>query len=107
MFPKSTKAFFMESLLGKGDIFEGFLFDWAPLNNLKEIYEGIKKLETFASLDVPDDAVLKVVRTVAVAEKMGIKVGRLDKVVGDVCAKRDHFIMLKEDQWLSPRLEDR
>lgn len=25
---------------------------------------------------------------------------------GDIYAKRDHFIMLQEDQWLSARLEE-
>lgn len=67
--PQEQKAFFNRVFVKEGDIFEGFLFDWAPVNELilKEIYEGVKKLETFDILDV---LVLNVVPAVATAKKM-------------------------------------
>lgn len=45
---------------------------------LKEIYKGVKKLETFAILDVPDDVFSKATSIVAAAEKVGIEIGWLD-----------------------------
>lgn len=104
----SIKTFFYRVFPREGDNFEGFFFDWAPMKELilTEIYEGVKKLGNFSILDVPDDAVSKVARRVAAAEKMGNKVGWLDKVIGDVYAKRDHFIMLQKDHGLSARLEE-
>lgn len=34
------------------------------------IFKGVQKLESFAILNVPDEVVFKVARTVAVAQKM-------------------------------------
>lgn len=68
---------------------------------LKEISEGVNKLEIFTILDVPDYTVSKVESIVTVTKKTRIKVGWLDKVIGDICAKWDHFIMLQENQQLS------
>lgn len=61
----------------EGDIFEGFVLDWAPFKKLilQEIDQGVWKLKTFIILDVPDNVVLKVASTVAVTEKMGSKLG--------------------------------
>lgn len=74
--PQEHKDFFDHLFAGKGDIFYGFLFDWAVMKELilKEIYECVKKL-IFVVLDVPDDAVLKVAHMVAAVEKMGSKSG--------------------------------
>lgn len=51
----------------------------------------MKKLENFTILDVPDNIVPEVARTVAATEKIGIKLKWIDKVIGDTCSKRDHF----------------
>lgn len=64
----NVKVYFDRIIAMEGNIFVGFLFDWAPMKELflKEIYEGKKKLETFSLLDVPDDAISKVARTLGV-----------------------------------------
>lgn len=52
------------------------MFNWALVKKLilKEIFEGVRKLESFDILDVPDDVVSKVYHIVAAAGKMKIKV---------------------------------
>lgn len=56
----------------EGKIFEGCIFDWKPMKELilNTIFKGVQKLESFAILNVPDEVVSKVARTVAVAQKM-------------------------------------
>lgn len=61
---------------------------------LEEIYQGVRKLETFNILDVPDNIVLKAVSTVVVAGKMGIQVEWIDRVIGEISFRRDHFELL-------------
>lgn len=72
------------------------MFDWAPDKKLilEEIYQGVRKLETFNILDVPDNIVLKAVSTVVVAGKMGIQVEWIDRVIGEISFRRDHFELL-------------
>lgn len=72
------------------------MFDWAPYKKLilEEIYQGVRKLETFNILDVPDNIVLKAVSTVVVAGKMGIQVEWIDRVIGEISFRRDHFELL-------------
>lgn len=72
------------------------MFDWAPDKKLilEEIYQGVGKLETFNILDVPDNIVLKAVSTVVVAGKMGIQVEWIDRVIGEISFRRDHFELL-------------
>lgn len=48
----------------------------------------------------------KVVHTVDVAEKMGIKIGWLDRVITDICARRDHLILIQKVEQLSTRLAE-
>lgn len=66
---------------------------------LKETYEVVKKLVTFTILDALDDVVSEVARTVVAVEKMGIKIRWLDKVIGDICAKKYHSILIQKNQW--------
>lgn len=71
---------------------------------LKEIFGGMYELESFDIIDVLDDVLSKVACIVAVPEKMGIKVRWLDKVIRDICPKRDHSILMEENQRLFTRL---
>lgn len=48
----------------------------------------MKKMETFDVLDVHNNVVSKVARTVAVAKKIGIKIGWVSRVIGNICANR-------------------
>lgn len=57
---------------------------------------GIQKLETFNILDFPKNMVSKVTDTVVAAAKMGIKFGRINRVLREIGAKRDHFTLLRE-----------
>lgn len=53
---------------------------------LKEIIEGVQKLESFVILDVPDEVVSWMARTVDAVEKMGNQIEWLDSVIGEICA---------------------
>lgn len=64
------------------------------------------KLETVHILDVPDNVFSKVAITVVTAEKMCIRVGWIDKVPGEIRAKRDHFTLLREARLLRIQLEE-
>lgn len=50
--PQEQKAFYDRVFAKEGDIFEGFMFKWALVKKLilKEIYKGLKKLETLTTL---------------------------------------------------------
>lgn len=87
-------------LIKEGDIFDGFMFDWALVKQLisKEIFEGVQKLESFDILDAPYEVVFKVAPTVATAKKMVIEIKWLDKVLKDICAKRDHSILVRKNR---------
>lgn len=63
--PREQKDFFDRVFLKEGDIFEGFIFDWEPVKELilKEIFEGVQKLESFAILNVLNQVVSKVACT--------------------------------------------
>lgn len=66
----------------------------------------MQKLETLHIMDVPDNVVSKVASTFVVAEKMGISVGLIDKVLREIDAKRYHFILLREAQLLRIWLDE-
>lgn len=51
----------------------------------------MRKLETFHILVVPNNIILEVTSTVAVAKKIGIRGGWIGKVLGEISTKRDHF----------------
>lgn len=42
---------------------------------LRGIFEGVHTLKSVAVLDVPDQVISKVARTITAAEKMGIRLG--------------------------------
>lgn len=85
----------------EGDIFEGFMFNWAPLKKLihKEMYKGMLT-EVFHHLGCPNKVVSKVATTVVVAEKMGIRMEWIDRIIGEIGAGRDHFELLCEARLL-------
>lgn len=53
---------------------------------LKGLFKVVHALECFSNLNVPDQVVSKVARTVTAAEKMGIQIRWLDKVIGNFSA---------------------
>lgn len=57
------------------DIFDIFMFDYARMKELilNKIFESVQELEPFDILDVPEEVISKVARTVAAVEKMGIR----------------------------------
>lgn len=92
----------------EADIFEECIFDWEPIMELvlKGIFEGVGTLESFAILDVPDQVISKVTRIAMAAEKIGIKIALVDKVIGDICARRDHFILSQKEEQVETRLAE-
>lgn len=52
------------------------------------------------------DVASEVARIVAAAEKIGIKLGWLDKVIGGICAKQDNSILIQKNHRLSTRLAE-
>lgn len=82
--------------------------DWASFKKLilEEIYKGLLKLESFNNLDVPDNVVSKVVSTIIAAEKVGIRVEWIDKVIGEIGVRRDHFELLREARLLRIQFEE-
>lgn len=79
-----------------GDIFEGFMFDRALVKKLilEEVYPGVQKLETFNIQDAPENVVSKMAITIALAEKMGIQVVWINKIIGEISSRKDHFATL-------------
>lgn len=73
---------------------------------LKGIFEGVGTLESFAILDVPDQVISKVTRIAMAVEKIGIKIALVDKVIGDICARRDHFILSQKEEQVETRLAE-
>lgn len=63
---------------------------------LEEIYQGVRKLETFNILDILDNFISKVANTVGTTKKMWIQVGWIDKVIREINARRDHVELLCE-----------
>lgn len=88
----------------EGDIFEGVVFDLAPVKKLflRKIYKGVLKL-SFNISDILDNVVSKVASTVTLVEKMGIHVEWIDRLID---AKRDHFELLHEARLLRIQFEE-
>lgn len=53
---------------------------------LRGIFEGVQELESFHILDVSDQVISGVACLVAAADKAGVRIGCLDKVIGEIYA---------------------
>lgn len=68
---------------------------------LKGIFEAVQELESFAILDVPDEVISRVARVVSVAEKSGLRVDWLNRVIGEISSRRDLAILENKEDHLS------
>lgn len=95
------------SLLQREICSKGLCSNGAPVKKLilEEVYKGVLKLECFTILKVLDAVVSKVASTVAIAEKMQIRVKWIDKVIGEIGVRRDHFELLRVAWLLRIKLE--
>lgn len=73
---------------------------------LKGTFNGVWVLESFAVLEVPDELVFLVARTIATAEKVGVRIEWLDQVIGDISAWGDHLILKQKEEHRSTWLEE-
>lgn len=48
---------------------------------MKGIYKSVQVLESFAVLEVPEEIISSVARTMATAEKVRVKIGWLDELL--------------------------
>lgn len=61
---------------------------------MKGIFKCLQGLESFVVLNVPHG----VISIVATAEKVGVRIRWLDKVIGDICALRDHLVLIQREE---------
>lgn len=82
--PQDQKDFFNKVLAKADDIFEASVIEWEPIKELvlKGIFEGARALESFTFLDVPNEVLSSVARTVATAERMNIRMNCLTECLG-------------------------
>lgn len=73
---------------------------------LKGIFEGVQALESFTFLKVPDETISSAGRCVATVEKMGVKIDWLHKIIGDICNRRDRFVLSRKVEQLKARLTE-
>lgn len=52
-------------------------------------------------LDVLDSTISRVARVVVVAENFGIRVDWLDRVIGVICARKEHSVLVQQEEQLS------
>lgn len=57
-------------------------------------------------MDLLENVVSKVANTVTAAEKTGINVRWIDKVLDEINSRRGHFVLLREARLLKIRLEE-
>lgn len=74
------------------------MFDLEPIKKLilKEIFEGVQKLESFDILDVPGQVISKVARTMAAAEKMWIKIRWMARLLENMYPNKSFYLTAKE-----------
>lgn len=65
---------------------------------------GCAGARVIAFLDVFEEVISSVTRTTAIAEKMGLKVGLLDKAIGAICNCRDQFVLSQKEGQLEAKL---
>lgn len=105
---QDQKDFFNKVLAKVGDIFGTSVIEWEPLKELvlKGIFEAAKALESYSFVDVPDEVLSSVARTVATAERMSIRMDWLDGVLGDICLRRDRLALSRKEVELQARLAE-
>lgn len=72
--PQEQKDFLNKVFTKEGDIFEKFRFDWQVMKELilKEIFKGVRALESYTALGLSDEVVSSVAQIVAGEEKVGV-----------------------------------
>lgn len=65
---------------------------------LKGIFEGVRELKSFTILDVSDMVTSRVARVVAATKKTAVRVGWLDKVISEICVRRDHSTLAQQEK---------
>lgn len=63
---------------------------------VEELYCFVQKLERFTVLKVPAQVISEVADIVAIAARMGVKVGWISKILGEIIVKREHYNLLQE-----------
>lgn len=103
---QDQKDFFNKVLAKAGDIFEASVIEWEPIKELvlKGIFEGAQALESYTFLNVPDEVLSSVTRTVATVERMNIRMDWLDGVLGDICLRRDRLVLSRRENELQVHL---
>lgn len=103
---QDQKDFFNKVLAKAGDIFEASVIEWEPIKELvlKGIFEGARALESYTFLNVPDEVLSSVARTIATAERMNIRMDWLDGVLGDICLRRDRLVLSRRENELQAHL---
>lgn len=84
------------------------MIEWELIKELvlKGIFKGVRALESFTFLDIPDEVLFSVARTVATAERRNIRMNWLDDMLGDICLRRDRLILSKKEEELKTRLAE-
>lgn len=68
---------------------------------MREIFEGVWGLVSLAILEFLEQVIFRVAHVVATAEKGGVRVGWLDKLIGEIYVWRDHFVLTLKDEQIS------
>lgn len=63
---------------------------------VEELYCFVQKLQRFTVLKVPAQVISEVADIVAIAARMGVKVGWISKILGEIIVKREHYNLLQE-----------
>lgn len=63
---------------------------------VEELYCFVQKLERFTVLKVPAQVISEVADIVAIAARMGVKVGWISKILGEIIVKREYYNLLQE-----------
>lgn len=102
-YPQEQTTFFHRVFAKEGDIFEGSICEWEAMKELilRGIFEGLQELKSFSILDVPDAVTSRVAWVVPTAEKSGIWVGWLDRIIGEISTRRDHTALARKKEHLS------
>lgn len=94
---EELRSFYGSIFSTKGDIFEGYSFDWFTIKKviLEVIFQVMQKLETYIVLDIPEKMVSEVADRVDAVTNMGIRVKWIYNVYGEIGAKKGHYILIR------------
>lgn len=73
--------------------------------DLRGTLNYIQKLERFTILEIPPQAVPEVVDILFTAAKMRIKVELIDRILGEILTKIEHYSLLQEAVNLKEKIE--